>query len=47
MSLQRRVFTKKFKQQVPREVQAGKSITQAAREHDIQPNLIGRRDHHE
>ena len=41
MSIKRRIFTKDFKQQVLREVQAGKSIAQAAREHDLPPNLIG------
>jgi transposase len=42
MSLKRRIFTKEFKQQVVREVQAGKSIAQAAREHDLHPNLISK-----
>ncbi len=42
MSLKRRIFTKEFKQQILREVQAGKSIAQAAREYDIHPNLIGK-----
>ena len=42
MSLKRRVFTKEFKQQIIREVQAGKSIAQASREHDLQPNLIAK-----
>jgi len=42
MSLKRRLFTKEFKQQVLREVQAGKSIAQAAREHELHPNLIGK-----
>ena len=42
MSLKRRVFTKDFKQQVLHEVQAGKSIAQAAREHELHPNLIGK-----
>ena len=42
MSLKRRIFTKDFKQQVLREVQAGKSIAQAAREHALHPNLIGK-----
>lgn len=40
MSLKRRVFTKDFKLQVIRQVQAGKSIAQAAREHELHPNLI-------
>ncbi len=42
MSLKRRIFTRDFKQQVLREVQAGKSIAQAAREHELHPNLIGK-----
>ena len=41
MSLKRRIFTKEFKPQILREVQTGKSIAQAAREHDLHPNLIG------
>lgn len=41
MSLKRRVFTKEFKQQVLREIEAGKSIAQAAREHQLHPNCIG------
>ena len=39
MSLKRRIFTKEFKQQILHQVQAGKSIAQAAREHDLHPNL--------
>ena len=42
MSLKRRIFTREFKQQILREVQAGKPIAQAAREHDLHPNLIGK-----
>ena len=42
MSIKRRLFTKDFKLQVIRQVQAGKSITQAAREHDLHPNLIAK-----
>lgn len=42
MSLKRRIFTKDFKLQVIRQVQAGKSIAQAAREHDLHPNLISK-----
>ncbi len=42
MSLKRRIVTKDFKQQILREVQAGKPIAQAAREHDLHPNLIGK-----
>ena len=40
MSLKRRVFTKEFKWQILHQVQAGKSIAYAAREHDLHPNLI-------
>ena len=42
MSLRRRIFTKEFKQQVLREVQAGKPIAQAARENELHPNLIAK-----
>ena len=42
MSLKRRTFTKDFKLQVIRQVQAGKSLAQAAREHDLHPNLIAK-----
>jgi transposase len=42
MSLKRRIFTKDFKLQVIRQVQAGKSIAQAAREHELHPNLIAK-----
>jgi transposase len=43
MSLkQRRKFTRDFKLQVIREIEAGKSIAQAAREHQLHPTLIGR-----
>src|SRR5262245_47722637 len=41
MSLKRRQFTKEFKQQVLREIEAGKSVAQAAREHQLHPNCIG------
>ena len=40
MSLKRRIFTKEFKQQIIREVQAGKSIAQTSRENNLHPNLI-------
>ena len=40
MSLKRRQFTKEFKVQVVREVEAGKSVAQAAREHQLHPNTI-------
>lgn len=41
MSLKRRQFTKEFKQQVLREIEAGKSVAQVAREHQLHPNCIG------
>ena len=40
MSLKRRQFTKEFKLQVIREIEAGKSLAQAAREHQLHPNTI-------
>lgn len=40
MSLKRRQFTKEFKLQIIREVEAGKSVAQAAREHQLHPNTI-------
>jgi len=40
MALKRRRFTREFKLQVLREIEAGKSIAQAAREHELHPNLI-------
>lgn len=42
MSIKRRIFTRDFKLQVIRQVQAGKSIAQAAREHELHPNLIAK-----
>jgi transposase len=43
MSLkQRRKFTRDFKLQVLAEITAGKSVAQAAREHQLHPTLIGR-----
>jgi len=42
MSIKRRIFTKDFKLQVIRQVQVGKSMAQAAREHDLHPNLIAK-----
>jgi transposase len=38
----RRQFSREFKLQVIHEISAGKSVAQAAREHEIRPNLIGR-----
>ena len=42
MSIKRRQFTREFKIQVIREVEAGKAIAQAAREHQLHPTLIGK-----
>lgn len=42
MSQKKRQFTREFKLQVVREVEAGKSIAQAAREHQIHPTLISK-----
>lgn len=42
MALKRRRFTREFKLQILREIEAGKSIAQAAREHELHPNLITR-----
>lgn len=42
MALNRRRFTREFKLQILREIEAGKSIAQAAREHELHPNLISR-----
>lgn len=42
MSLKRRTFTREFKLQVIREVEAGKPPAQAAREHQIHPNLVSK-----
>ena len=40
MGLRRRRFTKEFKLQIVREVLAGKSLAQAAREHQVLPASI-------
>jgi transposase len=40
MTLKRRQFTKEFKLQVLREIEAGKSVVRAAREHQVHPNTI-------
>jgi transposase len=42
MSTKRRQFTREFKLQVIREVEAGKGLAQAAREHQVHPGLIGK-----
>jgi transposase len=40
VSRNRRQFSREFKLQVIREVSAGKSVAQAAREHEVHPNNI-------
>lgn len=40
MALKRRQFTREFKLQVVREVEAGKALAQAAREYQLHPSLI-------
>ena|SRR5581483_9209602 len=40
VGLKRRKFTREFKQQVVREVEAGKPVSQAAREYDLHPTQI-------
>jgi transposase-like protein len=48
MALRRRQFTKEFKLQVLREVGSGKSLAQAAREHELHPGtILGWRKRHE
>lgn len=42
MAVKRRVFSRDFKLQVVREIEAGKSQAQIAREHRISQNLISR-----
>ncbi len=42
MALKRRIFTRDFKLQVVREVDAGKSMAQVSREHQINPNTIAK-----
>lgn len=42
MSQKNRLFTREFILQVVREVEAGKSIAQAACEHQVHPTLIGK-----
>jgi transposase-like protein len=42
MALKRRQFTREFKLQVLREVEAGKSVAQAAREFQIHPSLLNK-----
>lgn len=40
MAKRRRKFAREFKMQVLNEIDAGKGVAQAAREHDIHPTLI-------
>jgi len=40
MGLRRRQFSRDFKVQVVREIEAGKTLAQAAREHQLNPNTI-------
>lgn len=40
MSLKRRKHTREFKLQVLREIEGGKSVAVAAREHQVHPSLI-------
>ena len=48
MSLKRRQFSKDFKLQVLRELQAGKTLAQAAREHQVDAGtIVGWRKQHE
>lgn len=49
MSLKRRQFTNEFKLHVIREIEAGKPVAQAAREHQLHPNMIikWRKLHHQ
>jgi transposase len=42
MALKRRQFTREFKLQVVREVDAGKPMSQVAREHQINPNTVAK-----
>jgi transposase len=42
MALKRRQFTRDFKLQVLREIEAGKSVAQASREHHLHPTLISK-----
>ncbi len=42
MALKRRIFTRDFKLQVVREVDAGKSMAQVSRQHQLNPNTIAK-----
>lgn len=40
MNLKRRTFSSSFKLRIVREVEAGKSVAQIARAHQVHPNLV-------
>ena len=42
MALKKRQFTRDFKLQILREIEAGKSLAQAARQHQLHPTLINK-----
>ena len=42
MALKRRQFTREFKLQVVREVDAGKPMAQVARQHQLNPNTVAK-----
>jgi transposase len=42
MALKRRLFSREFKLQVLREIEAGKSVAQASREHQLHPTLVSK-----
>ncbi len=42
MSLKRRRFTREFKLQILHEIDAGKGVSQTAREYQVHPNMIHR-----
>lgn len=42
MALKRRQFTREFKLQVLHEIEAGKGVSQTAREYQVHPNMIHR-----
>jgi len=42
MALKRRRFTREFKLQILHEIDAGKGVSQTAREYQVHPNMISR-----
>ena len=42
MELKRRIFTREFKVQIVREIEAGRPMVQLAREYQIHPTLLSR-----